>query len=306
MKKAFSLLLALVMCLSLCACGEGHLSDNEATLDPTILPTDQPTVPPMDMTSPVIDSPIEPSDGSTEGDHLPTIGETKLMPLRERDDRPKTIELHENNTCTIDENTYQWRVEPDSQLIVGYYVAILEGDSELYRVKFSTAPGVTWVATGEDEYIYLDLSVYEKVELTVENWDTYFDYKEELHWNNNAFGEFQSINIAYRYDLKEEYFSRLYNNGGMSWDNQDMVAIEFQYTYNWVTYSVDVQQKTYTIEDISSSNVKTYITETSQGTGYFRMYFGNFDMQKQSGNAQGYLTDISILRVKGHLWLKLQ
>ena len=307
MKKVLSLILAFLLCLSLCACGEGNINDNEPTLGQTLSPPDEFTEPPVDVTDPFVDAPSEPSNGSTESDKLPVIGETKLMSMRERDDRPRIIEIHENNTCTVDEKAYQWKVKPDSQLIVGDYVAILEGDTELYRIEFAKEPGITWVKSGEDEYIYLDLSVYEKVELTVENLDTYFEYKEEVHWNKNAFGELQGVNIDYRYDLKEEYLSRLYNNdGSQPWYNQDMVAIEYQYTYNWVTYSVDVQQKTYTIEDIYNSQVKTYITETCQAREYFRLYIGDVDFSQESGNASGYPTDVSILRVKGHLWLKKQ
>lgn len=308
MKKAISLILVLVLCLSLTACGEGNLNDNEPTLDQTLSPPDKFTEPSMDVTDPFIDSPSEPSSGSTESDDLPVIGETKLMSMRERDDRPRTIELHENNTCTVDEKTYQWKVEPDSQLIEGYYVAILEGNTELYRVEFAEEPGITLVKAGENEYIYLDLSVYEKVELTVENWDTYFEYKEEFFCYNNAFGEFNNAEIDYRYDLKEEYFARLYNNNGSQpWYNQDEVTIEYQYAYNWVNYGIDVQQKTYTIEEITKSEVKTYITESYQGTeDYFRLYVGSVNFFQESGNASGYQTNVSILRVKGHLWLKKQ
>lgn len=307
MKKIFSLLLAISLCLPLCACGEGSVNDNESKPNQALSPPDKFTESPMDITGSLIDFPLEPDSGSTESNELPVIGETKLMSMRERDDRPKTIELHENNTCTVDKKTYQWKVKSDNQLVVGYYVAILEGDTELYRVEFAEEPGVTLVKAGENEYIYLDLSVYEKVELTVENWDTYFEYKEEFSCYNNAFGEFNNAEIDYRYDLKEEYFARLYNNdGSQPWYNQDKVTIEYQYTYNWVAYGIDVQQGTYTIEEITRSEVKTYITESYQETeDYFRLYVGSANFFEESGNAS-YQTNVSILRIKGHLWLKKQ
>lgn len=305
MKKAVSLILALVLCVSICACG-GNSGDNEPTPDQIPSPTDTSTEPSMGATTPPTEPPTEPTDGSAGNDELPTVGEMKLMSMRERDDRPTIIELHEDNTCTVDETTYQWKVKSDSQLSVGYYVAILEGDKEPYRIEFSNEPGVALLVAGEDAYIYLDLSVYEKVELTVENWDTYFAYEEEFYCNNNAFGEFDSAEISYRYDLKEEYFARLYNNdGSQPWYNQDDVTIEYQYTDNRVNYSIDAQQKTYTIEEITEFEVKTYITESYQETEpYFRLHLGSFYIPQESGNKTGYKTDISILRVKGYLWLE--
>ena len=305
MKNVLSLILALVICLSLCACSEGKPGDSEPTLGETLASDGEFTSPPVDETDPFIDSPSEPGIDSTEGIDLPVIGETKLMSMRERDDRPRVIELHENKSCTVDDKTYHWEVKIDSQYILGYYVAIIEGDAELYRVGFSNEPGITWVTAGENEYIYLDLSVYEKVELTVENWDTYFEMKDTFSVNKNAFGDFTSAERKIFYYLRESYFDQLYNKGGMPWDDQDDIAVEVQIAEQMANITVDVQNETHSVEPYGSIELRESVCTSSQESDYFRVHVVSPYLGAEESN-HAYPVEITLLRVKGYLWLKMK
>ena len=49
------------------------------------------------------------------------------------------------------------------------------------------------------------LARYETIEITEENWETYFEVVQFPVWNENAFGEGELFQIQYRLELREEY-----------------------------------------------------------------------------------------------------
>ena len=153
MKKALSLILALVLCLSLCACGDSNS-------DPTTIET----------------NPSKPADTT------PAIDPTAPTILSE----PSTTEPNE----TEPENT-----EPTHTLI----------------------------------------------ELTLENWDTYFEFVSVDGWNENAFGEADTLHFYYYYKLKDEYREIC--------NDETSIAIEYSFTYAYHECTVDYAARTYTIHD---------------------------------------------------------
>lgn len=295
LKKVMALMLAFVIVLSLCACGAEKPNDQKPETEGSLSFTEMP---------PIATNPTSPTEGiETEENKLPVIGEIKLQSMRERDDRPATIALHENNTCEVGDKSYRWETKADSQYVLNYYVAILEGDTERYRLSFASEPGIAWLTAGEDEFIYLDLSVYEKVELTVENWDTYFEMKEDFQISKNAFDEFTSAEQTFFYYLRESFFERLYNKEGNPLYNQDQVAAEVQIAEQRAKITVNVQDETRTVEPYGSTVQRESVCNSYQEREYFRIHIDSPHFGEKEWECD-YPVAFALLRVKGHLWLK--
>ena len=300
MKKTIALLLTLVLCLSLCACGNGETNYSESTLGDIPHPDADPLVPSMGDTGPTVFS-TEPDTKPSEGKELQDIGETKLMSMRERDDRPLIIELHEDKTCTIDGKTYTWTQENDSYDMP--LVFIMDGAEQLYRMEFGNGSGKVDVYRGDDYFIYLDLEVYERVELTVENWDTYFEIKDTFQIIKDAFGDFKHADLRISYNLRDSYFDRIYNKGGSGLYSQDNVAVEVQIAYQYARYTIDMQNENYTVEPDGSIELQKKVCDSRQESNYFSVYVDWVSVNEEKGTFS-YPVEITPQRVNGYLWLK--
>ena len=305
MKKVAVFFLAIIMLMGLCACGDGP---NIKQTEPNI--SMQPEVAPTAGNTDPFDWDVAPSEMQNDNtkETLPAIGETVLWSMRERDDRPATIQLHEDKSCTVDGVSYTWTQEADRYGRA--LVRIMDGETEVYRLEGLSGNGVVFVYRGEEEFIYMDMAVYDKVVLTPENWYEYFELEEELCIITNAFGDFKQFDIDYWFALKDSYFARFYNIPSQPWYNQDEVAVEVQYIGHYADYTLDVQNNTYTVSDLYGGEVETTVCTSTQGGDYFHLFIKGVYGYSVSGTTNngkyGYPTDFTVLRVKGYLWLRKQ
>ena len=302
MHRFLALILAMVLCFSVCACGGQHSDDN-----PSLQGENNSTsAPSFDDTFPTLD-PVLPTEGSNNNSQdnkvLPVIGATKLMSMRQRDDRPLTIELHADYTCTIGDKTYTWTQSYDNY--DRPLVSVTDGTEELYRMNFGDMSGNVDVYQGDNYFIYLDLSVYERIELTAENWDTYFEVVKTFDIFKNAFGDFDLAEYEIWYCLKEPYYERLYNKDGSPAYYQDSVAVEVEISEQHVNYAIDVQNGTYTVEPYGSVDLNKKVCTSSQGQDYFHLFIDDALFYNETGNWP-YPVEFSLLRATGYLWLKQQ
>lgn len=122
-------------------------------------------------------------------------GTYRCLPEKENGD---VLVLSEDGTLTYNEKEYkpEFHYNDDTGLTTRY----VEG---LGSVSFYPAYNNSLAYVG-GTYFYKEGS-YEKVELTKDNFETYFELKEIVSMETNDFNELQEANIYYDYVLKDGY-----------------------------------------------------------------------------------------------------
>lgn len=249
MKKALALLLALVMCLSLCACGnspeavplELMFCLNWWTTDNS---NDAPVVTVYDDGEAFIEI-----DG---GRVFYTWNE--IVPLgTENGITAAEIQLYQNRKKAI---TVRFYHNPN-----GLDTAVL-GDLTLYKIE-DIAEGKAFPESSETlvpETTAIPDPVYETIEITIDNWQEYFAFRQsEGEWEEDAFGDAVRYRRYVYFSLKDEYQDKV-----ASMD----VALSCSYTVDYRYYEIDLQNRVFTIGEIYKSDVKESRPESIYYTPY--------------------------------------
>ena len=238
MKRIIALCLVAVLCLSLAACTqESKYADLEKMLDEgrygealTYILSLQA----QNSSSAPLFGVVQPDDNIYSDEDLDTNKEPSAEVLalidelmgewvisEENEDTPQKFVFRADGTCTVDGTEMTWKREATSLSDDFYatFLSVWEGETERYRVKqpSKSDAGELSFAIGEvkgcviayGNYRYICSANYETIELTMDNWQTYFEWTEEQYCNTNAFGEITSMGTNYRFTLKEEYDARL-------------------------------------------------------------------------------------------------
>ena len=142
MKRTFAMILALLVCLSLCACGGG----NDATIETM-------------QNSGSNDATIETTQniGRIETDH-PLLsylfGTWKLTSEEEADRNPYTeITFHKDGTCVIEDITYRWVIAEEKETML--LLNILSGNEKIAGASLSCRKDgyfTGFMAMGKEDY----------------------------------------------------------------------------------------------------------------------------------------------------------
>lgn len=142
-----------------------------------------------------------------------------------------------------------------------------------------------------------------EIELTVENFDTYFELVEVAIFSENEFGETDEMELYQYYLVREEY-----NVSDMS-----DFAVEYSCVWGRKNCEVDFTNLTYTLSDFNDTtppaNVMTDRFYDIEVNGQERFGFSidgsGKSVRKSYGTTGevGYSVDFEILRVKGTLFL---
>ena len=142
-----------------------------------------------------------------------------------------------------------------------------------------------------------------EIELTVENFDTYFELVEVPIFSENEFGETDEMDLYQYYLVREEY------------NVSDMTDFAIEYSCVWgrKDCEVDFTNLTYTLSDFKDTtppaNVMTdrfYDIEVNDQERFgFSIDGSGKSVKKSYGSIGefGYSVDFEILRVKGTLFL---
>ena len=107
------------------------------------------------------------------------------------------------------------------------------------------------------------------VEITMDNWQEYFELREYVEIKKNGFGEFEKVSVYYA----------LVNKDGMSPEcNLSDVTMEFSYTKKYVSMSVDLENGTITYgEDRGKDPYGDYsgVTTMQSAGNYIGEYYMN-------------------------------
>ena len=263
MKKAISLLLALVLCLSLCACGGGN-------------DTPETTPNAENETTPHVEENTEIEESEIGKD---VLGKWFVV--------DSTVSLSFNDDGTGirvqdgQEVPLSWKYDTEANCyIIDILGAIITG-------KIETVDGIEQLTfenslcVRSENYTapttQTDVDVqYRIVEITMDNWMEYFEFVFIEDWQVNGFGESEGYSCEYRLKLRDEYASKI---------NLQKLAITVEVAYkDVVSYATfDFEKMEYTIDgDMSSVGEKSEvweITSLNEELCTSRSLSGNVDVQ---------------------------
>lgn len=243
MKRIFALLLALAIAVSLMACGSGDkktIEEAQALID-----------------SGDYESAIELLTSIEQYQQITEMLDkaVQLMQEQERqerlagaeflfgtwiciDDMTTTLTYREDGTYTFAEENETW------DETFSYDNGVISGGLETFTVgEYQGVPCLTGEKFGrntlDDEffaYRFVKEEDYEAlcpktVEITMENWEEYFELREIRLTYLNDFDEIDSIGFGYGIYLKEEYVEKLYTG-------YEAVSVAFKMEYDWCSRRV--------------------------------------------------------------------
>jgi len=149
--------------------------------------------------------------------------------------------------------------------------------------------------------------VYQAQEITMDNWDTYFELVQNEDWRVNGFGEAEDYRVDYQLKLRDEYLEKV-NRLNFN------LSVELSFTANYHDATVDLTTREVMIGDIATNisgedtgevsrvNDVTYFDET----GILSMYnASSYLIQWDNGTQSMYvIEDIpTVTRIQGTIEL---
>ena len=346
MKRIFALALAFVLCFSLVACAaepareENKYAELERMLDEgrygdamsyilSLQGSNSSSVPlwgigqPGDGTHPDEDPD---TDKEPDAEVLALIDELmgEWVIVDENKDAPQRIVFREDGTCTVDGTEMTWKREATSLPDGNDFVTLLsvwEGEVERYGVyqPSKTDAGELSFTIGKVEGNTISLNStryicpdhYEAVELTMDNWQEYFEFTTESYHDTDAFGDLSGLSMGYKIALKEEYFNRL------SQRRPGTGAVEISYKSSQQCHAyVNSDGISYSVGEVYGEWYEQTQTLTLENWNYVESpFFGNgittgyidvpFDSDLLPGVAGtcSHAFDFSVLRIQGTIYL---
>ena len=144
--------------------------------------------------------------------------------------------------------------------------------------------------TGTEEQI-------EVIEITMDNWQDYFDVVEEERVDENAFGEAEDIYTVYTLVLKDGYEMV---------ESDTNIVVESIYTLEWHYAEVDTVSRTLTIGDPvpnrdpeEQDDIRTLTGTENQLSSCYRSHENSAGV-----NMQTIATNFELVRIQGTLCLR--
>lgn len=278
-----------------------------------------------DLTSDTLSSTI--SNDIAFGDEISDVSEEPLLtpdqiswksnaigvwiPDKYVDEKHTGFTINEDGTCIVDGGNYTWEIggasENSAQIIV------YDGEDVVYRMHISNngvhdyKQASLTICEGDNSQFtggsYYRSDEYTVFEITNENWQEYFELKEELGVSKNAFDEICDFRGITYLSLKEKY--RNINTSLSSG------AVEYQGVSTCQDITVDVDNMTYTpsgdvknTSDFNNAN-KLDVYGSGEDTN-FGTTIGSFwahDIDKNPTTTVWRPLDIEILRIQGTIYL---
>ena len=179
------------------------------------------------------------------------------------EEAPENFVLNADKTCTIWGGDYTWDFQKnwDGSEYYCYdtytYVYVFDGETKVYEISLNLQEEdyITAYLYTVDEEGYTDstdgyffnMADLQVIELTIDNWQDYFEYVEDGEVTYDSFGDPDGAQIDTYYLLKEEYGYVLTNLSSVAIEYveqnvRQMITIDVEeLTYEWgeVTYTYD-------------------------------------------------------------------
>ena len=134
------------------------------------------------------------------------------------------------------------------------------------------------------------------VEITAENWNTYYELKQEPWWMENDFGEVDEMELKTVIELRPEYYDRVTGESEIAFEVSGKVVDRY--------IDIDYSAKTYTLKEPTG----VYEGDFKE-TGSLVLYEKDYDCEawiyachiSKSGDSVHVLENAQVLRAKGTL-----
>lgn len=245
MKKAISLMLAFVLCLSLCACGKSEAVKNtealidaigEVTIDSesAILAAEEAYNALSDEEKAVVENYQALCDARASLDELLFLHSFlgKWIEIRSG----MTFVFNEDGTGTYEEGSAS---VPITYEVIDETVRVNVYGLQLDFYMVVDADGITHFQNFECDCVResdFEAMKPKAIEITVENWNTYFEIREIVALIKNEFGEYTDVEITSGIFLKDEYLEVLSEQAGFY---PSEVTFEVQYDHLYKNLEFD-------------------------------------------------------------------
>lgn len=98
------------------------------------------------------------------------------------------------------------------------------------------------------------------IEITLDNWQDYFEIADRVEWKFNGFGEFENVHIYTEFELKNEYVDKLAKSSE--------IAVGYSIEQCDAHFTVDPEKRTYEIGDVVRSADRRTSTLTYKADAY--------------------------------------
>lgn len=244
---------------------------------------------------------------------------------RSADTKLGDVVISKDGTLSFNGGTYPYKFTYVDEYSFSCYA--YDGDAIKYSISYTKADPTNsefekhfeelfiMVPNGENSYTTADgggyfyrKSSYEAIEITLDNWDTYFEFVTQEKQNINAFGELELIYLESFYKIKDEYNDRV--NCALS-----NVVFEVQTTEAFYYYTIDTSNNTYTLVERNNDreDIDTYTYEFRAGhysgykdISYLSTCIHGCYIYADRDHTSGYLDSAEVLRTTGTLYLEIE
>ena len=217
-----------------------------------------------------------------------------------------------DGTCVVDGKDYTWEIGHSSKN--NTQITVLDGEKKAYMLQLSIngsygykrASLFTYTDANNaqgGEGTYYRNEDYTVVEITNDNWQDYFELKEVVNAEKNAFGEHDKLRSQNGFRLKD---AESVVNGALS-----SGGVEYKYVSACLDVTVDFEKMTYTTSETRNSANHNSTAEAGyytdpKGAQYYGVSIGGFvasGLDKNQVSTVWRPTNIEILRVQCTLYL---
>ena len=298
-KKIFLCLMALMLCVALCACGGNDAGSGNAGSggDGGSGGESKP--------APICDGTFTPDKNSDLWKYLCGTWQRVLKsPIW----NIETIVIGEDGSCMVNgeayeitfckestEDCYQIHVHRDGKTDYLLYVEKWEDEGEAYDVVMGIGGYHSHDAVMPLQDTYWNAAQVQEVQITPDNWQEYFELKDTVKVEKNAFGEISRVVVEQRLVPKGSY--------RLSQVAEHDAAIEFAFTSVNAVAQVDLDMLTFASGEVLSSGERGSRIKEIKGLQRGAVLFGN-DAQYSPDRGQvfNYYTDLEVLRAIGSLY----
>lgn len=239
------------------------------------------------------------------------MGEWKANSLKSRDNdeityKVATITLQEDGTCVYKGENAKWEYVADLNQFIftldkngvsGTLEIAEENGKTVLKYNTETYYRPTDFIVKEKEYVNVGntYSCKKEIEITLDNWNQYFEIVENTDWRKNAFGEAENLNISYSFKLRDEYQT--------AYDND--IAVEIHAEKILVDIDLDLAEEKYGYLDVINETYDFNTIESITGNSitFFSCWDGYFEKNDIKVSNIEILKNIEILRVQGKIYL---
>ncbi len=177
-----------------------------------------------------------------------------------------------------------------------------DAEKGLYVSSYFTL-GITkdgkYVLRTHYDYICDTKDNYEEIEITLDNWQDYFEVREDQQFSENAFGEFAELYTSYYLVAKD---------GIVIEQSKSDIAVEYSCTYERRPYTIDFENKSIAYGDaIETRSSGAWINK--MGNQYlwaadescYGIGIGSSAVRQLQGDDAEVVIGVDIIRIKGSI-----